>query len=178
MSISELSENSLTHAQLCLSSGMSASQDNILNQEVIEAQGEVLLDQSVHSGEDSLDDVIVEYERNIGPPESPKTGCEELDLLEDDSVTNSQLLCYVEASTQEHIHEGPAQSPEVEELPPSEAMDGIESQQSAPQRDGQDIIGQGDMEDLSPEQELPPGKGDSIEIESGPHQLEPSEQEI
>ena len=60
MSIHELSEISLTHTQLCLSSGMSASQDNLLNQEVNEAQGEALLDQSVHSGEDSLEDVIVE----------------------------------------------------------------------------------------------------------------------
>ena len=81
MRISELSENSLNHAQLCLSLGMSASQDNLLNQEVIEAQGEVLLDQSVHSGEDSLEDVIVEYERIIGPPCSPKFGCEESDLF-------------------------------------------------------------------------------------------------
>ena len=96
----------------------------------------------------------------------------------DDSITNSQLLPYTEAPAQEQIPKGPAQSPKVEELPPSEAMDGIESQQSAPQRDGQDIIGQGDMEDLSPKQELPPGQGDSIEIESGPHWLEPSEQDI
>ena len=71
MSIRELSEISLTHAQLCLSSGMSASQDNLLNQEVNEAQGEALLDQSVHLGEDSSDDIIVEYERIIGPPKSP-----------------------------------------------------------------------------------------------------------
>ena len=34
------------------------------------------------------------------------------------------------------------------------------------------------MEDLYPEQELPLGEGDSIEIELGPHWLEPSEQEI
>ena len=57
-------------------------------------------------------------------------------------------------------------------------MEGIELQHSAPQRDGQDIIGQGDLEDSSPDQELPLGQGDSIEIESGPHQLEPSKQEI
>ena len=89
MIIHELSENSLTHAQLCLYSGMSTSQDNLLNQEVIEAKGEVLLDQSVHSGEDSLEDVIVEYERIIGPS-SPKFGY----------VTNSQLLHYAEAPNQ------------------------------------------------------------------------------
>ena len=81
MSICELSEISLTHAQLCLSSRMSASQDNLLNQEVNEAQGEDLLDQSVHSVEDSLDDVIVEYERIIGTLESPKFGYEERDLF-------------------------------------------------------------------------------------------------
>ena len=57
-------------------------------------------------------------------------------------------------------------------------MEGIELQQLAPQRDGQDIIGQGDLEDSSPEQELPLGQGDSIEMESGPHWLEPSEREI
>ena len=46
---------------------MSASQDNLLNQEVIEAQGEDLLDQSVDSGEDSLEDMVVGYERVFGP---------------------------------------------------------------------------------------------------------------
>ena len=49
-------------------------------------------------------------------------------------------------------------------------MEGIELQQPAPQRDGQDIIGQGDLEDSSPDQELPLGQGDSNEMESG-HQL-------
>ena len=57
-------------------------------------------------------------------------------------------------------------------------MEGIESQQPAPQRDGQDIIRQGDLVDSSPEQELPPGQGDSIILESGPYGLEPIEQEI
>ena len=123
---------------------------------------EALLDQSVHSGEDSSDDIIVEYERIIGTPESPKFGCEERDLFRDDSITDSQLLHYAEALTQGQIPEGPAKSPEVKELPPSEAMEGIELQQLAPQRDGQDIIRQGDLVDLSPEQELPPGQGDSI----------------
>ena len=81
MSICELSEISLTHAQLCLSSGMSASQDNLLNQEVNEAQGDILLDQSVHSGEDSSDDVIAGYIRIIRSPESPKFGCESVIFL-------------------------------------------------------------------------------------------------
>ena len=57
-------------------------------------------------------------------------------------------------------------------------MEGIELQQPAPQRDDQDIIGQGDLEDLSPQQELPSGQGDSMILESVPYQLEPSEQEI
>ena len=113
---------------------MSASQDNLLNQKVNEAQGEALLDQSVHLGEDSLDDVIVEYERIIGPPESPKFDCEECDLFEDDSIIDSQLLFYAEAPTQEDFPESP----------------GIELQLSAPQRDGQDFIGPGDQEDSSP----------------------------
>ena len=155
MSICELSEISLTHAQLCLSSGMSASQDNLLNQEVNEAQGEALLDQSVHSGEDSSEDVIVEYERILGP-RSPKIGCENADLFEDDGVTDSQLLRCTEAPTQEEEPEGPVQSPEVEVIPPSETMEGIESQQSAPLRDGQDIIGHGDLDNLSPSGEETP----------------------
>ena len=128
--------------------------------------------------EDSSDDFIVEFERIIGPHKSPKFGCEERDLFEDDSITNSQLLRYAEAPTQEEKPKGPAQSPEDEVLPPSEAMEGIELQHSAPQRDGQDIIGQGDLEDSYPDQELLLGQGDSIEIELGPHWLEPSEQEI
>ena len=107
--------------------------------------------------EDSLDDIIVEYVRIIETPESPKFGCEEHDLFRDDSITDSQLLYYAEAPAQGQIPEGPAKSPEVKELPPSEAMEGIELQQLAPQRDGQDIIGQGDLEDSSPDQELPLG---------------------
>ena len=95
---------------------MSASQDNLLNQGVNEAQGEDLLDQSVNSGEDSLEDVVVEYERVLGPS-SPKFGCEEADLFEDDSITNSQLLRYAEAPTQEENPEGLVQSLGVEEIP-------------------------------------------------------------
>ena len=131
---------------------MSASQDNLLNQEVIEAQGEVLLDKSVHSGEDSLEDVVVDYERVIGPSR-PKFGCEEADLFEDDSITKSQLLRYAEALAQEENPEGPVQSPEVEVIPPSETMEGIESQQLAPLRDGLDIIGQGDLDNSYPSEE-------------------------
>ena len=70
------------------SSGMSTCQDNLLNQEVNEAQGENLLDQSVDSGRDSLEDVVVEYERVLGAP-GPKIGCDEEDLFEDDSITDS-----------------------------------------------------------------------------------------
>ena len=120
----------------------------------------------------------MEFERIIRTPESPKFRCEECDLFRDDSITDSQLLCYAEVPTQGQVPEGPANSPEVKELPPSEAMEGIELQQPAPQRDGQDIIGQGDLVDLSPKQELPPGKEDLIILESGPYWLEPSEQEI
>ena len=120
----------------------------------------------------------MEYERVLGPS-SPKFGCEEADLFEDDSITNSQLLCYAEALTQEEMPDGLVQSPEVEVIPPSETMEGIESQQSAPLRDGQDIIGHGDLDNSSPSgEELPLGQGDSKEMEFGPHQLEPSEQDI
>ena len=67
---------------------MSASQDNLLNQEEIEAREEALLDQSVQSGEDS-EDVVVESE---GMLDSPKFGCENADLFQDDGITDSQLL--------------------------------------------------------------------------------------
>ena len=72
---------------------MSTSQDNLLNQEVNEAQGEDLLDQLVQLVEDSLDDIVVEFERIIRTPESPKFGCEEHDLFRDDSIIDSQLPC-------------------------------------------------------------------------------------
>ena len=58
-------------------------------------------------------------------------------------------------------------------------MEGIELQQSAYLRDGQDIIRQGDLDNSSSLEEEPPlGQGDSKEMESGPHRLEPSEQDI
>ena len=128
----------MTSAQLCLSSGMSVSQDNLLDYEEGEAQGEDLLDQSVNSGRDSLEDVVVEYERVLRAP-SPRKGCDEEDLFEDDGITHSQLLHYTNAPTQEDNPEGPDQSPEVVEIPPSEPMDRIEPKQnSASLRDGQD----------------------------------------
>ena len=101
------------------------------------------MDQSVNSGRDSSEDVVVEYERILGAP-SPKIGCDEEDLFEDDGITDSQLLCATDPSTQEDNPKGPDQSPQVVEIPPFEPMDGIESQQNAPIRDGQDIIGQED----------------------------------
>ena len=142
---------------------MSASQDNLLNQDEMEARGEALLDQSVHSGEDSSEDIVVEFERILGPG-SPKIGCENANLFEDDTVTDSQLLRAFEALTQDEEPEGPLQSPEVEVIHPSEAMEGIELQQLAPLRDGQDIIAQGDLDNSSPLEEEPPlGQGDSKE---------------
>ena len=157
---------------------MSASQDNLLNQEEIEAQEEALLDQSVQSEED-LADVIVESERML---DSPKFGCENTDLFQDDGVTDSQLLRAAEAPSQDEVPEGPVQSPEVEVIkviPPSQPMEGIELQQSAPLRDGQDIIRQGDLDNSSPSvEEIPLGQGDSREMEFGPHRPEPSEQDV
>ena len=88
--------NSLTSAQLCLSSGMSVSQDNLLDYEEGEAQGEDLLDQSVDSGRDSSEDVVVEYERVLEDP-SLKMGCDEEDLFDDDGIIDSQLECAVDA---------------------------------------------------------------------------------
>ena len=157
---------------------MSASQDNHLDSGENEAQGEDLLDQLVDSGRDSLEELVVKYERVLGAP-SPKIGCEEADLFEDDSITDSQLLRYAQAPTQEEKPEGPAPAPEVEEISPSEPIDGIESQQPAPLRDGQDIIRQEDSI-LSPPsvEEIPLGQRDSREVEQGSFQSEPSEQEV
>ena len=67
---------------------MSTSQDNLPNQEEMEAQGEALLDQSVHSGEDSSEDIIVESERIL---DSPKIGCDTLISLK---MTVSKTLSY------------------------------------------------------------------------------------
>ena len=89
------------------------------------------------------------------------------------------MLRYAEAPTQEEKPEGLVQSPKVEVIPPSETIEGIESEQSAPLRDSQDIIGHGDLDNSSPSgEERPLGQGDSKEIKLGPHRLEPSEQEI
>ena len=60
-----------------------------------------------------MEDVVVEYERVLGAP-SPMIGCEEANLFGDDSVTDSQLLCYANAPTQENKPEGPDPAPEVE----------------------------------------------------------------
>ena len=79
---------------------MSASQDNLLDYKEQEAQGENLPNQSVDSGRDSSEDVVMEYERIIGDP-IPKTGCDEEDLFEDDGITDSQLLRATETPTQE-----------------------------------------------------------------------------
>ena len=58
-------------------------------------------------------------------------------------------------------------------------MDGIELQQPAPLRDGQDIIGHEDpIPSPSSVEEIPPGQGDSREVEQGPLQSEPSEQDV
>ena len=56
-----------------------------------------------------MDDIIVEYERIIGRPDSPKFSCEEHDHFQDDNITDSQLLHCVEASTQGRNPEGLAQ---------------------------------------------------------------------
>ena len=92
----------------------------------------------------------MEYERVLEDP-CLKIGCDEADLFEDNGITDSQLLCYTDAPTQEDNPEGPDQSPEVEEIPPPEPIDGIESQQPAP----------------SSVEEIPQGQGDSKEVEQG-----------
>ena len=59
-------------------------------------------------------------------------------------------------------------------------MDGIELQQPAPLRDGQDIIGHEDhIPSPSSVEEIPPGQGDSRqEVEQESFRSEPSDQEV
>ena len=69
-----------------------------------------------------------------------KLGCDDNEIF-DDGISDSQLERAVDAPTQEDP-EGLFQCPEVVELPPPVPMEGIESEQdSAPLRDGQDILG-------------------------------------
>ena len=159
---------------------MSVSQDNLLDYEEGEAQGEDLLDQSVDSGRDSLEDVVIEYERVLEDP-SPKIGCDEEDLFEDDGIIDSLLLRCTDATTQEDNLEGLDQSPEVVEIPPPEPMDGIElHQNSAPLRDSQDIVGHEEPIPSPPSvEEIPSGQGDSRqEVEQESFWSEHSEQEV
>ena len=88
MSIREFSVFSLTHTQLCLPPGMSASQDNFLNQGEYEVPGEALLDQSAKYGEVSSEMFIAEYMRFIESLESPNLDCEKHDLYGVSSLTN------------------------------------------------------------------------------------------
>ena len=121
----------------------------------------------------------MEYERINGDP-IPNIGCDGEDLFEDDGITDSQLLHATETPTQDDNPEGLDQSLEVVEIPPSEPMDGIESQQNAPLRDGQDIIGQEESVPSPPSvEEIPLGQGDSRhEDEQVSYRSEPSEQEV
>ena len=52
----------------------------------------------------------MEYERVLRDP-SPKIGCDEEDLFEDDGITDSQLIHATETPTQEDNPEGLDQSP-------------------------------------------------------------------
>ena len=52
--------------------------------------GEDLPDQSVNSGRDSSEDVVIEYERVLDDS-SLKIGCDEEDLFDDDGIIDSQL---------------------------------------------------------------------------------------
>ena len=79
---------SVTHAQLCLPPGMSASQDNFLNQGEYEVPGEALLDQLAQHRENSSEVFIAEYMRFIESLESPNLDCEKRDLYGVSSFTN------------------------------------------------------------------------------------------
>ena len=110
-----------------------------------------------------MEDVIVEYEREIQPEGSGlKLGCDEDDLF-DDGITDSQLVHATNAPIQEENTKGLDQSLVVVELPPPVPMEWIESEQdSAPLRDGEDIVGFRDPS-LSPPsvEEIPLGQEDS-----------------
>ena len=75
--------NSLTSTQLCLYSGMSVSQDNLLDYKENEAKGEDLLNQSVDSGRDSGEDMVVKYKTEIQQVSDLRLVCDENDLFED-----------------------------------------------------------------------------------------------
>ena len=66
------------------------SQDNLLDYKKGEAQGEDLLDQSVDSGRDSLEEVVIEYERVLHEDSGLKLGCNVDDLF-DVGITDSQV---------------------------------------------------------------------------------------
>ena len=90
--------NSLTSAQLCLSSGMSVSQDNLLDYEEGEAQGEDLLNQSADSGRDSANDEVVELEEDQQEDPSLMLGCDDNNIF-DDGISDSQLEQAIDAPT-------------------------------------------------------------------------------
>ena len=123
---------------------MSDSKDNLLDYKGDKVQGKDLLDQSADLEGESLeyDSVVLEEEQQADP--GLKLACDDNDIFDEDGITESQLVRATNAPTQEENPEGLDQSLEVVEIPPSEPMDGIESQQNAPLRDGQDIIGQED----------------------------------
>ena len=108
--------NSLTSTQLCffLSSGISDSQDNLLDFEY-NIQGADLLDQSANlEGEPMEQDVVMLGEVK---PEDPghMLACGGRDLFEEDILPVSQLVAAVNAPTQEDLAV-PARSPEVEAI--------------------------------------------------------------
>ena len=109
---------------------MSVSQDNLLDYKEGEAQGEDLLDQSVDSGRDSSEDVVVEYERVLHEDSGLKLGCDEDDIF-DDGITDFQLERATNVPTQEENPEGLDQSLEVVEILTPVSMEGIESEQDS-----------------------------------------------
>ena len=105
---------------------MSDSQDNLLDDERDNFQGEDLLDQSADlEGEPLEDDVVMLEEEQQADP-GLKLACDDNDIFNEDSITDSQLERAVNTLTQENL-EGPVQSPEVEEIPLPEPMEVAES---------------------------------------------------
>ena len=85
------------------------------------------------------DDVVVLEEEQQADP-GLKLACDDNDIFDEDGITDSQLERAVNTPTQEDP-EGPAQSPEVEEILPPEPMEVAESEQDSADlgRDGQDM---------------------------------------
>ena len=151
---------------------MSDSQDNLLDDERDNFQGEDLLDQSADlEGEPLEDDVVMLEEEQQADP-GLMLACDDNDIFNKDSITDSQLERSVTTLTQENL-KGPVQYPEVEEIPLPEPMEVVESEQDSadPGRDRQDMGLVDPSHSLQSVDKIPLGQEDSRqEVEQRSHQ--------